>query len=63
MGEVVIDFKRWAREKLWACSGLDLLNLNEEKLLSEFLEDLRFEFIKKNTIRETIGLIRREQEV
>ena len=62
MGEVVIDFKNWAREHLWSCSDSDLLNLDEEKILDEFLDDLRFEFIRRNIIQETIGLIRQEQE-
>lgn len=62
MGEVVIDFKRWCSEHLWTCTDSELLNLNEDRLIDAFLEDLRAEFKKRNTIQETIGLIRQEQE-
>lgn len=62
MGEVVIDFKNWMRDRLWCYSDSDLLSLDEKELLDSFLEDLRAEFIKRDVIRETIGLIRQEQE-
>jgi len=61
MGEVLIDVRRWMRDRLWSCTDTEILSLDDEKLLGAFLDDLKQEFIRRNTIRETIGLIRQEQ--